>query len=156
MTGDLPGLTRDPVREGTLLDGYPYELIDTAGEGEVADALARRALDLARRARRDGLLLLVVDGGRGPSASDRAIRNDHTVVVRNKSDLPAASWPDDFPPDVTLSCRADLDAAAIRHAVGAALRRLRALPPAGPVGGPAALDDEELEWLQRAHDRSAP
>ena len=156
MTGELPGLTRDPVREGTLLGGYPYELIDTAGEGDVADELDRRALDLARSAREDGLLLLVVDGSGEPSASDRAIRNDHTIVVRNKSDLPPAAWPDDFPPDMTLSCRADDDVAGVRQMVGAALRRLRGLPEAGPVGGVAALDTVEFRRLQGAHDDALP
>ncbi len=154
ITGDFPGLTRDPVREGTLLDGYPYEVVDTAGEGPVdrgeAPEIDQRALSLARRERREGLLLLVADGSRPPSASDRNIRNQHTLVVRSKSDLPAAKWPEDFPSDVTVCCTAPDSASVVRRGVGEALRRLRNLPPAGPVGGVAALSGEELSRLEVA------
>src|SRR5690606_522072 len=39
LTGPTAGLTRDPVREPVVLAGYPYLLVDTAGEGRVGDAL---------------------------------------------------------------------------------------------------------------------
>ena len=144
LTGDLPGLTRDPVREGTMLDGYPYELVDTAGEGAVlgtskSSMVDRAAIERGRHERRDGLLLLVVDGSRPPSAGDRELRNEFTLVFRSKTDLSPAPWPPDFAADVTGSCLDPQSAATTRLAVGAALRRLRRLPPAGPVGGPAAL-----------------
>jgi small GTP-binding protein len=156
VTGDIPGLTRDPVAEGTLLDGYPYEVVDTAGEGPAGagatGAVDRLALRLARHERRDGLLLLVVDGSETPSGSDRRIRNEYTLVVRSKSDRPAMAWPLDFAADVTLSCLEADSAPVARAAVGAALRRLRDLPPAGPVGGVAAVSEEERARLAAACD----
>ena len=44
LTGAEPGLTRDPVAETTVLNGYPYELVDTAGEGVTASEIDRRAV----------------------------------------------------------------------------------------------------------------
>ena len=153
LTGELPGLTRDPVREVTTLAGYPYEVVDTAGEGGVEGDLERRALELARRERRHGLLLLVVDGSRVPTPRDLEIRNPHTLVVRSKTDLSPAVWPAELSADVELSCLAPASAPGVRQTVGEGLRRLRRLPAAGPVGGVAALDSEGLARLRSFHDR---
>ncbi|MCA8965976.1 MAG: 50S ribosome-binding GTPase, partial [Planctomycetes bacterium] len=43
LTGDVPGLTRDPIAEVTTLAGHPYEVVDTAGVGEFRDELEARA-----------------------------------------------------------------------------------------------------------------
>ncbi len=149
LTGDTPGLTRDPVRELTVLDGYPYDVVDTAGEGDVDDEIDRAALARARALRAgDAVRILVVDGSHAVPAAARALHNARTLVVRNKQDLGlAANWPTEFVDALTLSCADPADAPSVREAVGAALRALRGLPPAGPVGGSAALDDDELAML---------
>lgn len=150
LTGDLPGLTRDAVAETVELDGYPYLLVDTAGEGEVAPGLDESALARAREERRRGLRLLVIDGHRVPSFSDREIRDENTLVVRSKADLPPAPWPSDFDSEVTVSGLHPVDAAGIRTQIGGALRRHRGLPPAGPAGGLAAIDAGEMAALRAA------
>ncbi len=152
LTGSLPGLTRDPVREATLLGGYPYLLVDTAGEGPVEDEVDRAAQARGRRERRWGLRLLVVDGSIGPDAGTSRLMGPETLVVCNKTDLPPASavWPEDLAPRVELSCRDPQTAAAIRRQVGIALRRMRRLPLAGPVGGPAALSEAQRAALAAA------
>src|SRR5262249_27768427 len=61
LTGPLPGLTRDPLRERTALSGYPYELVDTAGEGEAATPVDEAAQRRARAAAAGALRLLVID-----------------------------------------------------------------------------------------------
>jgi len=150
LTGPLPGLTRDPLRERTTLSGYSYELIDTAGEGAVATPVDAAAQRLARAAAADALRLLVIDASTGPRAGDRASGArgaPQTLVIANKSDLPAAPWPADLPCDLRLSCADPAQAPAVRAAVGEALRRLRGLPAAGAVGGPAALDDASWRAL---------
>lgn len=147
LTGPLPGLTRDPVRELTVLDGYPYELVDTAGEGEAATALDRRAIDLSRRERVGASRLLVIDASVGPTPADRALVDDRTFVLANKCDLAAAAWPADFRCDLRVSCERAEAAAALRLCLGQALRVWRGLPPAGPVGGPAALDTASAQRL---------
>jgi len=144
LTGPLPGLTRDAVRETTCLAGYPYELVDTAGEGAVGTAIDRRALELARAERATADRILVVDGSLGPSAIDRELGDARTLVVASKADLPAAPWPADFPCALALACRDPASAPVVRARLGELLQQRRGLPAAGPVGGPAALDQAQL------------
>lgn len=162
LTGALPGLTRDPVRETTLLAGYPYTLVDTAGEGPVVDGVDEAAQARGRRERQRGLRLLVVDGSVGPDPHTGQLMSQGTLVVCNKVDLPPAAgpWPEHLSPRLELSCRDPEDAAAIRERVGTALRRMRHLPPAGPVGGPAPLNEAQVQALSSAlaetHSTDAP
>ena len=151
LSGPEPGLTRDPVAEQTVLDGYPYLLVDTAGEGPAATPADLEAVHRGREERRDSLLVLVVDGASGPSARDRALAGAATAVIHNKSDLPPADWPANVPCDAVLSCRAD-DPARIRETLGRLLRLRRSLPPAGPVGGAAALSLGQWEQLEAASE----
>ncbi len=138
VTGPLPGLTRDPVREVTALCGYPYELVDTAGEGHAASALDAAAIERGRRLRPTALQVLVVDGGLGPAPADYELVGGAVLVVANKADLPQAAWPDDMPCHLRVSCTTG-DVVLLRSRIGEELRRRRALPPAGRVGGVAAM-----------------
>ncbi|MBX3461893.1 MAG: 50S ribosome-binding GTPase [Planctomycetes bacterium] len=146
-TGPTPGLTRDPVRELTVLEGYPYELVDTAGEGIAREPVDAGAIERGRTLREGALQLLVVDASAGPSAVDRTLARTAALVIANKCDLPAAAWAEDVACHVRLSC-VDASAVHVRHRVGEALRQLRRLPCGGPVGGPAALDVAELRRLE--------
>jgi hypothetical protein len=96
--------------------------------------------------------LLVVDTSRGPDALTEALMGPDTLVVCTKTDRPRAQarWPDWLTPRVEVSCGDAADAAAVREVVGEALLRFRGLPPAGPVGGPAALDRAQYEALTAA------
>lgn len=150
LTGPLPGLTRDPVAETVALSGYPYTIIDTAGAGAAASAVDRLAQDRARAARLacdQVLVVLVIDGAVGPVGEDLRLCRPGTVVVRTKADLPQASWPTSLPCHLELSC-VHLPAPEVRRQVGEALRGARRLPEAGPVGGPAALDQSGLARLR--------
>lgn len=146
LAGPTPGLTRDPVAERTELAGYPYELVDTAGEGPAGAAVDAAALQRGRDERRGGLCVLVVDTARGPDALDVELARQCDYVVANKIDLPRAPWPPALARDLELSA-ATADPAALRAQFGALLRARRGLPPAGPVGGLAALDEAELAAL---------
>ncbi len=145
LTGSVPGLTRDTVEERTVLAGYPYEIVDAAGEGDAESTLDRRAIVAARAAREGASRILVVDSSIGPSAVDRSLAPCATFVVATKSDLPAAPWPDDVPKHLDVSCFGDHG--SIRSRLGTLLRSARGLPAAGPVGGPAALTEEQLRRL---------
>jgi small GTP-binding protein len=151
LTGEMPGLTRDPVAELTTLAGYPYDCVDTAGEGAAADDVDRLAIEAGRTLREGAIVVLIVDAGRGPGDIDRRLLGGASIVVANKGDLPRAPWPADVPCGLELSARCD-DAAAVRRRFGEALLRLRGLPPAGPVGGFAALDGEQLAVLRAFAD----
>ncbi len=159
LTGDLPGLTRDLVIERVVLGGYPYELVDTAGEGQVCDAVDHESLRRARDARETGLAVLVVDGARGVSAVDRALFGQLSerlsggpVVVHSRADRvavgpAAAGGPGPESPDARFDCSDPAQAAEIRRAMGKLLRERRGLPPAGAVGGLCALDPSERSQL---------
>lgn len=147
LTGPTAGLTRDPVAERTVLAGYPYELIDTAGEGPASAPVDAEAIERGRAQRRDAIVVLLVDAGLGPTAADRALLADSDLVIASKSDRPRAPWPATMPCHAEVSALAG-DLAALRTAFGERLRRHRGLPPAGPVGGFAALSVAQLEALR--------
>src|SRR6185312_5850067 len=90
---DIPGTTRDVLRERLDIDGLPLHLTDTAGLRESGDAVeqegVRRAWNEMEKADR---VLLVVDATRGLSDEDRRIlesmpRAIPVTVVYNKIDL---------------------------------------------------------------------
>jgi len=147
LAGPTAGLTRDVVAESVVLDGYPYVLHDHAGEGLADDAADAAAIARSRAARRDGLRLLVVDGMRGPDAADRLLAADAAVVVASKGDGPAARWPADVPCAGRCAAASGV-VAGLQQSIGGWLRAARGLPPAGRVGGFAALDDRELAALR--------
>lgn len=155
LTGPTPGLTRDPVCDSVELDGYPYELVDTAGEGEAVDDLDRQAMARGRAARGEAAPVLVVDAPVGVQALERALMRQHpnALVVRNRTDLGIADWPTDLSePAIDLSCRAPSSAARVRAAFGAVVRSWRRLPPAGPAGAVVAVDAVEAALLRAALD----
>ncbi|MBL8732404.1 MAG: 50S ribosome-binding GTPase [Planctomycetes bacterium] len=146
VTGPTPGLTRDPVAERTALAGYPYELVDTAGLANEPRGLDAAAIERGVKSRAGALVLLVIDAAVGPSDEDRRLLGACAAVVANKCDLKAAPWPSDVPRHLQV-VSTNGDPAATRDACGQWLRRLRGLPPAGAVGGIAALDAEQRSRL---------
>lgn len=89
---DVPGTTRDLLREHVDLDGLPVTFVDTAGLRESTDPVERegirRAWDALRTAE---LVLFLVDDRSGVTAPDRALLaqlpDAPVLIVRNKSDL---------------------------------------------------------------------
>ncbi|MGH8398485.1 MAG: tRNA uridine-5-carboxymethylaminomethyl(34) synthesis GTPase MnmE [Gammaproteobacteria bacterium] len=90
---EIPGTTRDVLREHINLDGLPLHVIDTAGLRESGDVVeqegVRRAWEAIRTADR---VLLVVDDIRGFSAEDKHIleqfpANLPATIIYNKIDL---------------------------------------------------------------------
>lgn len=90
---DVPGTTRDVLREHIAIDGMPLHVIDTAGLRESADVVEqegiRRAWDEIHRADR---ILMVVDDRDGFGAQEQALQaklnpDIGMTVVFNKIDL---------------------------------------------------------------------
>ena len=145
LTGDTPGLTRDPIAELTTLAGYPYELVDTAGEGAAPTSLDAAAIDRGRAARAGSLELGVVDGAAGASAADAALFAGCALVVSTKRDLEAGPWPSVLRRDASFSSSQRPE--EVRERLGALLAAARELPQASAVGGFAALDPDQLKAL---------
>jgi len=98
---EIPGTTRDVLRETVVMDGVPFVLHDTAGlRADTGDPIERIGMDRARDAAQTAdVVLFVADGSLetpGPAALARAwgdLDAAHSIVVINKSDQPqTAAW----------------------------------------------------------------
>jgi tRNA modification GTPase len=90
---EIPGTTRDPLREQLTLDGLPVTVVDTAGLRETSDPVEREGVRRARlEVARADRLLWVVDVREPLAASIAAARAAHSgdgslTIVANKIDL---------------------------------------------------------------------
>jgi tRNA modification GTPase len=90
---EIPGTTRDTVRQTVQIEGVPMNVIDTAGLRDTANKV--EAIGIARTwdaIEKADVLLLVVEAGVGISAADRAITARlpdrlKRLTVFNKIDL---------------------------------------------------------------------
>jgi tRNA modification GTPase len=93
---EIPGTTRDALRQTIQVGGVPMNIIDTAGLRETADKV--EAIGVARAWEAIGkadILLLVVDARSGIASADHAISDQvperlQRVTVFNKADLAGA------------------------------------------------------------------
>lgn len=92
---EIPGTTRDVIREQVSLGGVPLKLVDTAGLRDTEDAIEQEGVRRARRefAQADGVLVLI-DVATEPNwqqALARLLVNldnaEKILVVLNKTDL---------------------------------------------------------------------
>lgn len=105
---DIPGTTRDVLREHIVLDGLPVHVIDTAGLREAADAIETEGVRRARAeiARAD-VVLYVMDITAPPTpatvqADLAALHSSGEVIgVWNKIDLAGGSDPSSSPRGLT-------------------------------------------------------
>ena len=89
---DVPGTTRDVVRERVVIAGIPFDVHDTAGLRETSDPVERIGVERAADAVDDADLVLVVVDDRDTScdAVRRALARRAAaprILVRNKIDL---------------------------------------------------------------------
>lgn len=91
---DIPGTTRDVIEEYVNLNGIPLKLLDTAGLRETEDVVERIGVERSRNALTDADLILLVVNRSEPLHDDEIalmeqVRDKQSIVVLNKSDLPA-------------------------------------------------------------------
>lgn len=106
---DIPGTTRDVLRETMRLDGLELTLVDTAGLREGGDSIEREGMRRARAELETADLALVVLDARDPAAGLAAVEDVLATVplrllIHNKSDLLAA-LPTDNETTVHVSAR---------------------------------------------------
>lgn len=90
---EVPGTTRDAIRQSIEIEGVPLHLIDTAGLRETDNAVEKIGIARTRTAiDQADLVLLLLDAGEGASTADRAILDSlpaglPLISVFNKIDL---------------------------------------------------------------------
>ncbi|MGB1109523.1 MAG: tRNA uridine-5-carboxymethylaminomethyl(34) synthesis GTPase MnmE [Gammaproteobacteria bacterium] len=112
---DIPGTTRDVLRERIQIDGMPLHVIDTAGIRETDDPVEREGVRRALlEAEKADLVLLLIDARNGWTQEDQHTfeRMPATLpitIVENKMDLPVEQrcGETDFPdrPLIRLSAK---------------------------------------------------
>lgn len=90
---DIPGTTRDLLREHILIDGMPMHIIDTAGLRESEDRVEQEGIRRAREEiTRADLVIFVMDASRQDEMflsdfSTQVPEHAAVITVRNKIDL---------------------------------------------------------------------
>jgi len=90
---EIPGTTRDTVRQAIQIEGVPLNIVDTAGLREAHDEVERIGIQRAwNEIERADVLLLIVDARTGVTAADVEIEARiparlKRVIVHNKVDL---------------------------------------------------------------------
>lgn len=84
---DIPGTTRDVLREQIQIHGMPIHVIDTAGLRESGDVVEREGVRRAERAMRDADRVLYVHDAQSGSQPTPPELGVPVTVVRNKIDL---------------------------------------------------------------------
>ena len=97
---DIPGTTRDTIREEILLSGIPVSLTDTAGIRDTEDPVERIGVDRSRKAGREAELpLLVLDASEPLTEEDLRLLDELPAggaVILNKTDLPERITPEEI------------------------------------------------------------
>jgi len=128
IVSDRPGTTRDAVTARTALDGWPVELVDTAGLRSGADAIEAAGVALARsQVAAADVVVLVFDASEPWSHDDRRIVEEHpaALIVHNKCDLRSPTT-DRRPPGLAASA---LTGEGVRELVQQVARALVPDPP---------------------------
>lgn len=126
---ELPGTTRDAVEAETVIDGYPFRLVDTAGIRETADRIETIGIEVARQyVGAADILLFCTDSDEFEDDEKRFLLahvDRPTIVARTKSDRRGTgSRPGQGSP---------IEAGLARRADQEGLSRLGSLEESGPL-----------------------
>ena len=139
---DQPGTTRDLLTAVTALDGWPVELVDSAGLRESDDALEAAGVARAAAGMAEADLVLWVEDA---TTTDSTVVTEHIpksssiIIVKNKADLLPAS-----------ALLQEADELAVSALTGQGLNRLcqriiEQLIPVPPVRGEAVIFTQRQE-----------
>ena len=137
---DIPGTTRDLVRERIVIAGIPFDVHDTAGFRRTSDPVERIGVERAARAIDEADLVLVVVDDRDtvrdvdPTLLERAAAAPAHILVRNKIDLSGGAS------GVTIGGR-EPRTACVSALTGAGLAELEGAIVECVAHGPAVRED---------------
>jgi len=97
---EIPGTTRDLLRESIEMDGIPVHLVDTAGIRDTQDPIEAEGVRRAREALSTADIVLLVVDPLTDIEGQLALMNElpdqrRLIVVFNKQDLQLPDWDDD-------------------------------------------------------------
>lgn len=93
LVSEIPGTTRDVIRQAIQIRGVPLHILDTAGLRETDDAVESMGIARTHQTlRRADLILLLLDASKGLTSQDEAIlsllpADIPRLLVFNKTDL---------------------------------------------------------------------
>jgi tRNA modification GTPase len=107
---DIPGTTRDTIRETLSIQGIPVQLTDTAGIRKTENAIERMGIERSKASFMEAdLILLMLDVSQELSDEDKFIIEHigkrRTLILANKIDLGARATMEEirtFLPDVRI------------------------------------------------------
>lgn len=148
---EIPGTTRDTLREDLVIDGMPLQVVDTAGLRDSADRIeqegVRRAWQAVDHCDR---VLIVTDGETGSEPTDELVSQLPpglgVTIIRNKIDVSGESpgvAPGAEPPVVRVSAVSGDGFAALR-------RHLCELMGMGEGAGEYTARQRHIDALERA------
>ncbi len=114
IVSDVPGTTRDVIRQVIQLRGVPLHIMDTAGLRESQDEVENMGMARTHQmVKRADLVLLLLDASGGCSAEDRDIIDSFPadiphLLVYNKSDLVSGEMPLSRPDGISISAKSGL------------------------------------------------
>ncbi|MGO9596900.1 MAG: GTPase [Isosphaeraceae bacterium] len=148
-----PGTTRDLVSVSTAMDGWPLELVDTAGVREADDAIERSGIERALHQQATASLVLkVLDRSEPLRDFDRALvsASNPALLVANKADLPPAWQPAELPSGavpIVVSAERGVGLEELSTAIA------EALVPAPPEPGAGVpFRSNHVERLEKARE----
>lgn len=148
---DEPGTTRDVLAASTVLNGWPVDLLDTAGLRESSDEIEIEGVRRANRAASSAdLAVIVFDAQKGSDqlASTSLFTHAAYVAVGNKRDLAPHTM---FPEHVVLTSALTGD--GIDQLIGTIVSRLAPKPPL--PGEPVPFTQQQVDQIQAAQEALA-
>ena len=125
---EVPGTTRDVLREYVHLDGLPVHVIDTAGLRATEDAVEIHGISRAKREIRDADVVLAMVDDRDADVSEHEAlfaeigEGPARIVARNKVDLSGnvpGQDPHVAPPEVRISAKTGAGIEALKRCLKA-------------------------------------
>ncbi len=89
---DIPGTTRDIIKEQIIINGLPVNISDTAGLRETDNIIEAEGVKLALNAMNESdICLYVIDGSRELNDEElnfvKSLEDKNAIIILNKSDL---------------------------------------------------------------------
>ncbi len=120
---DIPGTTRDILKEAIQLDGLPLHIIDTAGLRESDDKVEQEGIKRAwQQIQQADLILLMVDDREYQQQHHVAIESNlpshiPKIIIRNKADLSQApiGLTKTEPPECVISAKTGAGLTDLEH-----------------------------------------